>query len=442
MRTALLLTLAACAAAPGATDATDPVQPDRTGLVPAASAPLGIGLAGAPVELFGPATEPRFERVFRDLATDGFTSFFPLFVTLETPDRSEYEDHLTHFLAPELLGSSNALTCKGATDPYAAAQGQLEILFPGLVLLALQDESEPLDTAALATAMQTQASSCWSDHPGVVSTFYTYDEPALFRVVNGYLEQPRLRAENVDAAAETIRETTDLKVWMVEGPGELGLRAVGLPPDQTASLIAEFEAEVASLAPTADTFGYDVYPVPDYPLTAPGDYVASARISAPDARISSVLQGMAFGRISGGAAPGRHPTLEETRFMAIDSIVAGADEIHWYGVSSLKLDDAGDAALWDAIRETAKGLSTVEDAIMGTPVRVEVSAGATARGHDREGQTVLFVSQREAASDPVRLVLPQTPTEVEVVLGPEARIVDDAVEITLGPGRAAVLRLR
>jgi hypothetical protein len=408
----------------------------------AAEAPLVLGLAGAPIELFGDADAPTFEGAFAELARLGFDSFMPLFLVSETPDDSVYTEHMTHFLSPTLVGAAPDAACAGPHDPYAAAAGHLRLVFPGLVLLGLQDPTVPLDVPALDAALTTQRNECFAGHEGVVSAFYGYDEAILFHTVDGYLGNPQLELGNLAVSAERVRTILGLPTLLVEGAGGYALTHAGLPEAEGNALAQAFWKNLEDVAPTADLFGFDVYPVPDFPLTLPGTYVRHAREVAPDARAISVLQGMAFGRISLGVTPGRAPTLAEMRFMAIDSIASGADELHWYGASSLDLTNEEDAGLWDAIARVVGELRPWRASLQGAPVAVGAPIDVGVRAHRTADGVVVFVSHRAEAAATVRLSFDEAFADVGTAVGPEARWVDGGLEIDLGPYGAAILTLR
>jgi hypothetical protein len=273
-----------------------------------------------------------------------------------------------------------------------------------------------------------------------IAAFYAFDEPSLNRVVANYLgEAPQLPA-NDRVVAEAARSSWGVPVASVEAPGELMLRRAGLSDDDADRLVAEFWSDARALAPSQDVYGFNVYPVPDFPLTAPGDHVRHARSIAPGQRIVSVLQGMAFGRITGDPGRGRAPTLDETRFQAVDSIAAGADAIVWYGASSLDPAHPADAALWDDLGAVAAELASVRHAVTGEPVEVPGSDDLWVRAHRTDEELVLFVSHRGAVAVGHRLPLDARWTAVEVVAGPTPTRDDAGWWIELGAFDAAILR--
>ncbi len=408
----------------------------------AAAAPLVLGLAGAPLALFGSAASPTFDEAFAALAGLGFDSFLPLFIVSETPEASSYTEHMTHFLSPTLLGAAPDTACAGAHDPYAAAEGRLRLVFPGLLLLGLQDPAVPLDVLSLDAALATQRAECFVGHDGTISAFYGYDEPSLFHTVDGYVGNPQLVLGNVGVAAERAGAVLDLPMLLVEGAGGFGLTHAGLSEGEGNALAKAFWRTVAEVAPTAALFGFDVYPVPDFPLTLPGAYVRHAREVAPAARAISVLQGMAFGRISRGETPGRAPTLAETRFMALDSITSGADELHWYGSSSLDLTNDEDAGLWHAITQVVGELYPHRASLQGEPVTIGASDAVGVRAHRTDEGIVVFLSHRSATAATVRLLVDDAFVSVVSEVGPQARRVVGGLAIDLGPHDAAILTLR
>ncbi|MFK7929599.1 MAG: hypothetical protein AB8H79_15495, partial [Myxococcota bacterium] len=252
----------------------------------------------------------------------------------------------------------------------------------------------------------------------------------------------QLRLDNLQAAAEVVRANSELDVVLIEGPGEVGLRAAGLPAEDTLALIDQFQQDVATIAPTADVMGFNAYPVPDSPLELPGQYVSTAKEVAPDAVILSVVQGMGFGRISDGVDQGRAPTLDETRFMAIDSVVSGADQVMWYGASSLELNNAEDRQLWQDIQTVAGELAAIRDAITGDVVAVSGPSPVGVRAHQTNDGVVLFITHRQGDENTVEILVDTPFSSVTALVGPEASQTDQGIRITLAAHGSAIVRLR
>lgn len=389
MLSAFLILLACTAGDPG--PATAPPVPGPPTHAPV-SRSLEIALAGAPVELFGPADSPSFGPAFATLAAAGIDTFFPLFLTSEVDGVATTTGHLTHFLSPTALGSGDPLTCRGATDPYAQAEGQIGILFPGFLLMG--DPLMPIDEPEFRALLAAQDEDCWSDHPGVVTAFDTYDEPALYNAVAGFLGEPALRIDNIAIARAIVDEELALPTVLIEGPGPLLFAEAGLTGTDLTTATDIFWGDLEPAANEVDCFGFDVYPVPDHPLSLPGDYVQQARDLSPATRAISVLQGFGYGQTTGGVRPGRAPTLEETRFMAFDSVAAGADLILWYGQSALLLSEPDQAALWQSILTVSAELHDIRDALTGTPTLLGETPGFRLRAHRQPDGSILGVATR------------------------------------------------
>jgi len=127
-----------------------------------------------------------------------------------------------------------------------------------------------------------------------------------------------------------------------------------------------------------DAVGCDIYPVPfnygvghsdlkDTNLTSVGAYTDRMREAAPGKSIWMVLQGFGWRDLSesGKADPdpgkGRRPNPGETRFMAYDAIVHGANAILYWGTHYIEKD----GTLWRDLMKVARELRALEPAILG-----------------------------------------------------------------------------
>ncbi|MCX6359641.1 MAG: hypothetical protein NT029_07550 [Armatimonadetes bacterium] len=132
----------------------------------------------------------------------------------------------------------------------------------------------------------------------------------------------------------------------------------------------------------ADAVGCDIYPIPfnmvnghsdllDTTAASVGAYTDRMRASAPGKLCFMVLQG--FGWIDINPAPekvkddriGRRPTWQETRFMAYDALLHGADALMWWGTAYAfdnKEDGTKDlnTALWRDLLRIARELRALE----------------------------------------------------------------------------------
>ena len=131
-----------------------------------------------------------------------------------------------------------------------------------------------------------------------------------------------------------------------------------------------------------DAAGCDIYPVPFSPtsghsdlkdtnLSSVGAYTDRMREAAPGKSIWMVLQGFGWrglsesGKNDPDPRKGRRPDLSETRFMAYDAIVHGANAILYWGTHSIEKD----SVLWRDIMKVAGELRALEFGIVGSPPR-------------------------------------------------------------------------
>ena len=126
-----------------------------------------------------------------------------------------------------------------------------------------------------------------------------------------------------------------------------------------------------------DAAGCDIYPAPpggtghsdltDTSLSAVGAYTDRMRAAAPGKAVWMVLQGFGWRDITpsfrDGPDPdkGRRPTSSETRFMAYDAIVHGAQAILYWGTHYIEKD----GALWADVLKVAREIRALEPAIVG-----------------------------------------------------------------------------
>ena len=154
-----------------------------------------------------------------------------------------------------------------------------------------------------------------------------------------------------------------------------------------------------------DAAGCDIYPAPanygvghsdlkDLNLSSVGAYTNRMHEAAPGKSIWMVLQGFGWrdlskeGKNEPDAAKGRRPRLAETRFMAYDALVHGANAILYWGTDYIEKD----SVLWKDLMETARELRALEPAIVGgrvedTPVAV---ADETYGSIDGEGPRLML----------------------------------------------------
>jgi hypothetical protein len=401
------LTLIACGTDPAAS-ANDggvcapPTLPAATGET------ILIGAAGAPVSLFGPVDAPRFAEVFGDLAESGFDVFFPYFGTHEDASGQTSTDHYFYFLPPDALGADlppAATSCATAFNPYAAAAGRLRILFPAYALVA-DDGQAPLDQAALGRRLDAFVATCLGGDPSVLAGWDSFDEPVNNLIASQYDDTPgTFDLDNVGSLAAVVRARSAAPLFLIEAAVPLALELfpdlAALPEATRAAIAADFWAGVARTVPTADWYGFDIYPVPlTSDLGVVGDWVEQARVHAPAARPLAVLQG--FGLDDLGNGVGRRPTPAETRFMAFDALVHGARGLLWYGQSAMAID--ADPALWDALRAVAREVRELAPVWSAPAATVATEPAAVAVDARVVGNVVWLIAVNRSDSETTLMV--------------------------------------
>ena len=143
----------------------------------------------------------------------------------------------------------------------------------------------------------------------------------------------------------------------------------------------------------ADMAGCDIYPVPpnlavghsdlpDKGLTSVGAYTERMRQAAPGKACAMVLQGFGWRDLRAkvnehetAVGIGRRPTWAESRFMAYDAILRGANAILYWGTAYMKPAE-GDGAgakvrppLWYDLLRVARELRALEPALVAAPLK-------------------------------------------------------------------------
>ena len=334
----------------GDADMTMACTPPR---LPGGDGSLVLGVAGAPVSLFGPEADPTFEAAYTSLSESGFNSYMPIFITSEVDGVAKGTQHFSYFLPSSMSGEPAARSCDGNPGGYAAMKGKIEMIFPGFLLLPPGAGDMPVSEDAIRRNINMMRQSCWGEHEAVIGAIQSYDEPALFSVINGFVGEPALLMANVTTASKVFREEFPaLPISVVEGPLPLLIEAEpSLTADQRDMLSQEFWQKTQIAAEASDWYGFDVYPVPDLALTLPGDYVRDVKRRFSPEHTMSVLQGFSPSSVSDGADMRRGPNKKETWFMLFDSIVAGADVLFWWGASTLDLSQPADAEQWQDLTQ-------------------------------------------------------------------------------------------
>jgi hypothetical protein len=142
-----------------------------------------------------------------------------------------------------------------------------------------------------------------------------------------------------------------------------------------------------------DMAGCDIYPAPpnlavghsdlvDLGLTSVGAYTERMRQAAPGKACAMVLQGFGWRDLQPkvnehemAVGIGRRPTWAESRFMAYDAIIHGANAILYWGTANLKpVEDDGSPVngrprLWHDLLRVARELRALEPALVAPPLQ-------------------------------------------------------------------------
>lgn len=181
----------------------------------------------------------------------------------------------------------------------------------------------------------------------------------------------------------------------------------------------------------ADMAGCDIYPVPanldvghsdlvDMSLSAVGAYTRRMREVAPGRACAMVLQGFGWRDLRQkvtesqlAVGMGRPPTFAESRFMAYDALLNGANAIMYWGTAYSKPWDTdapkagGRPRLWSDLMRLGRELRALEPALLAAPVgRPVVRLAPTFGSHDR---FPLVASHRRVEGDDVVLVVNESP---------------------------------
>lgn len=179
----------------------------------------------------------------------------------------------------------------------------------------------------------------------------------------------------------------------------------------------------------ADMAGCDIYPAPanltvghsdllDMTLGSVGAYTERMRAAAPGKACAMVLQGFGWRDLKKpeeikphetAVGIGRRPNFAESRFMAYDAIIHGANAILYWGTAYMKPveDDgatvSGRPRLWQDLLRVARELRALEPALVATPQKSpKVRQAPTYGSIDGEG---VICSLRHVDDDYVLLVV-------------------------------------
>lgn len=180
----------------------------------------------------------------------------------------------------------------------------------------------------------------------------------------------------------------------------------------------------------ADMAGCDIYPapanlsvghsdLPDRGLTSVGAYTERMRQAAPGKACAMVLQGFGWRDLQSqtnehetAVGIGRRPTWAESRFMAYDAIIHGANAILYWGTAYMKpvADDgsptSGRPQLWRDLLRVALELRALEPALVAPPLKSpKIRQTETYGSIDGKG---ILCSVRRVDDDFVLLVVNET----------------------------------
>lgn len=183
----------------------------------------------------------------------------------------------------------------------------------------------------------------------------------------------------------------------------------------------------------ADMAGCDIYPVPsnlgvghsDLPnkmLSTVGAYTERMQKAAPGKACAMVLQGFGWSDLLATTAEQRkvgmrrRPYYQESRFMAYDAIIHGANAIFYWGTEMLKsLDDqgmpvTGKPRIWNDLLHIAREIRAIEPALITKPVTgVEIYLEDSFGSFDNNG--VLF-TVRQVENDFLIIVINEIESEI------------------------------
>ena len=180
----------------------------------------------------------------------------------------------------------------------------------------------------------------------------------------------------------------------------------------------------------ADMVGCDIYPAPanltvghsdlvDMSLTSVGAYTRRMQQAAPGKACAMVLQGFGWRDLKEkpkenetAVGIGRRPTLAESRFMAYDAIIHGANAILYWGTAHMKpVEDDGSPVtgrprLWYDLLRVARELRALEPALVAPPLKSpKVCQAETCGSIDGKG---ILCTLRRVDDDFVLLVVNET----------------------------------
>lgn len=233
-------------------------------------------------------------------------------------------------------------------------------------------------------------------------------------------------AARVDDAAARVRKSGDGITAGIRALREVDARHVIWLNHAPRSSLADLRLYNRA----ADMVGCDIYPsppnlavghsdLPDTGLTSVGAYTERMRQAAPGKACAMVLQGFGWRDLREKVSEhemvvgiGRRPTWAESRFMAYDAIIHGANAIVYWGTAHMKpVEDDGSPAsgrprLWHNLLRVARELAALEQALVAPPLKSPVVRQADTYG-SIDGKGILCTARR-VDDDFVLLVVNET----------------------------------
>ena len=152
-------------------------------------------------------------------------------------------------------------------------------------------------------------------------------------------------------------------------------------------------ADLAYFNRAADMVGCDIYPVPHQTtghsdlvnkrLSCVGDYTERMQAAAPGKPVWMVLQGFGWRDLREekpeDKTVGRRPRYDETRFMAFDAIVHGADAILYWGTHYIDKP----SPFWTDLKRVVGELAKLQDVLAAPTMGLHVELKPTLNSADR-----------------------------------------------------------
>lgn len=230
----------------------------------------------------------------------------------------------------------------------------------------------------------------------------------------------------VDDAPERVRKSGDGITAGIRAVRELDSRHVIWLNHAPRSSLADLRLYNRA----ADMVGCDIYPVPanllvghsdllDMTLGSVGAYTERMRAAAPGKACAMVLQGFGWRDLKEKAnekqdaiGVGRRPNFGESRFMAYEAILHGANAILYWGTAYLKpVEDDGTTVtgrpkLWRDLLQLTRELRALEPALLAPPLKSpKVRLSPTYGSIDGAG---VLCSLRHVGEDYILLVVNET----------------------------------